>query len=198
MEALLRDLTRWGVSPSRGPVQRSTKSPSEASASSAACATVFAERLRAVVPADLGPGAVLQRRVPDGGGTVARLEVPAALPPHGRGPHVSPGAEPASARSPGADAQGHTSRRARRRARVGHHPAKNLRAPVTGLAAMRRSSGPGARRRSDSARGRAGVPSSALWSASGGGAGDGPRVGEGDPGRVVAERSVLPLPVALA
>ncbi len=199
METLLRDLTRWRKAPSRGPVQRSTKSSSEASASSAdeaAGAAVSAERLRAVVPADLAAGAVLQRRLSAGGRPLAALEGPAALSPDGRGPCVSSRAEPTSARSPGSERR--TSRSACRRPRVGHRPTKNLRAPVIGLAAMRRSIGPAGRRRSDSARGRVGVPWSASSSASDGGAGDGPRAGDSDRGRVVDERSVLRVPVGLA
>jgi len=151
--------------PSRGPVQRSINFSCKASASAtlwAAGAAVSAERLRAVVHAGVPPGAVLQRGVPDGRGALASVEGAAALPSDGRWSGVSsrtePTPTPASPRS-APDRRPHGPPLAR--PRVGHHPAKKIRAPVTALAAMPCSRGPVARRCSDSAHG----PVDRRWNA---------------------------------
>jgi hypothetical protein len=159
-----------------------------------------AERLRPVLLPPLAPGPILQRRLSASGRPLASLEGPAALSPDGRRPGVSARAESPSARSPAEDAEGArgTSRLARPRPRVGHHPAKNLQVRVTGLAATTRLRERAVRRPSASARTPADAPSSASWSASDGGAGDGPRAGDQAGARVVVERSVLRPPIAFA
>src|ERR671910_271694 len=110
---------------SRGPVPSSNKSTSEASDQSAASAAVSAEGLREAVQTRLPTGAVLQRDLPEPGGTVASLEGPRALPTDGGRSGLSPGAEPAPTRaSGGEEAEARNSRPAPPNRRVGHRPAR--------------------------------------------------------------------------
>jgi hypothetical protein len=82
--------------------------------------------------------------------------------------------------------------------RVGHHPARNLRARATARAATRPSRGHADRRCSGFARGRAGVRSNACSSGSAGGGGGGKSSRRRASGLGVCERSVLPVIDALA
>jgi len=108
-------------------------------------------------------------------------------------------AEPAPTRAPGGtEAEVRNSPPGRPNRRVGHRPARNLRAAATGRDATRHSNGHAARRHSVFARGLASVPSSESWNASGGGEGAGRRAGEAGHDRVVCERRVLLLQIAIA
>lgn len=155
-----------------------------AAGSSSPAPGLFAERLRASLPAPAADGTVLLCGVRPASAPVEAVEGAAPLPPVGERQAEAAGTEPAL---PGAREGTASARRRCRRRREGHPYQIFFRAPATARAAMRSSTGVGGRPCS----GFVPRPAATLCSAFGSGRGAGAHGGGGrDKGTTPAEPGI--------
>jgi hypothetical protein len=156
-----------------------------AAGSSSPAPDLFAERLRASLPAPAAAGTVLQCGMPPASTPVEAVEGTAPLLPVRERQAEATGAEPPL---PGAPKGTASARKRYRRRREGHPHQIFFRAPATGRAAMRSSTGVGGRPYS----GFVPRPAATLCSAFGSGRGAGAHGGGGrDKGTTPAEPGIL-------
>ena len=141
-----------------------------AAGSSSPAPGLFAERLRASLPAPAADGTVLQCGVPPASAPVEAVEDAAPLPPVRERQAEAAGAE---SPLPGAPEGTASARKRCRRRREGHPYQFFFRAPAIARAAMRSSTGVGDRPCSGFVPGPAATLCSAFWSGRGAGANDG-------------------------
>jgi len=131
---------------------------------------LFAERLRAGLPASAADGTVLQCAVPPASAPVETVEGAAALPPVRERQAEAAGAEPPL---PGAPEGTASARKRGRRRREGHPYQIFFHAPATARDAMWNLIAPGGRPCSGFVPGPAATLCSAFWSGRGAGANEG-------------------------